>query len=443
MLGAVGLFCYLSARLLLAALSVLILIMFAPVMFLVAALGESGRASVVAWLMRLAAAVLTKVIYAFFLAVIVAASVLIAHLKLSFLPTWIVFATFWWGVLLKRNDLLALLSLDPKTATPSGLDFNGAGGGNALSEIFYAKQLVGDGRRLAGRVTRGATAAPRAALRASRNSWSREKEADRAGESDTARQFAREELENDARFTLERRNGEEHQAEVERGAPILAREQRLSRRLADIDSRVARERSSSSGNGSRGGQSGGPLTTGRRSANRSWSQGGQGEGAPIAGLLRDRGQVEQDLIGLRADPEYARARSAGGSRPREVTHADVQAWISDRRSELARDPGAAENLQAAGISPEQHWAADRATQDAERLQARATMERHRELLDRAGVGPGGDDREPMSKRELVQARREAQSAHRTTEWRDTSQGRAFRHAQRMRNDNRRRRRNVR
>ena len=57
-----------------AALFVLVLAMFAPAMFLVAALGESGRASVYAWFLRLLGAITTKVVFALFLAVIVAAA---------------------------------------------------------------------------------------------------------------------------------------------------------------------------------------------------------------------------------------------------------------------------------------------------------------------------------------------------------------------------------
>lgn len=349
-LGAIALFCYLAARLLMAALMVLILIMFAPVMFLVAALGEGGRASVVAWLMRLVGAFLTKVIFAFFLAVIVAGSSLIAELEFPFLPTWIVFATFWWSVLLKRKDLLALVSLDPKTATPSGLDYDGAGGGNAHSQFFNARQFAGKGGRTASRVTRGVTrgaiAGPRVVLRGGLGKLRRHKEGKRAGRSDAARQFAREELENEARFMFERRNAAQHQAKLEKGQPSVRR---------------------------------------------------------------------------------------------KVTQAQVQNWINGRRSELGRGADAPENLEAAGINPVQHRLSNRATQDVNRAMTQQNMDRHRQLLDRAGVGHSGDEHQAMGRRELKRARKEARIVGRKSEFRKTARERAARHRQGFRNEKRSRR----
>jgi hypothetical protein len=422
--GAICLFCYLAARLLMAALFVLVLVMFAPAMFLIAALGESGRSSVVAWATRLLGAILTKVVFALFLAVIIAASNLVTDLNLGFFPTWILFIAFWWGVLLKRKDLLALLSLDPKSASPSGIDFNGAAGGHGLSDLYYAKQIAGDVRRGARRVARGATAAPRAAGRWGKDSVARRREAGRAGESDAARLLAREELENEARFALERRYAEEHQADLDKGAPILAQEQQLSSKLADLDFQIGQRRSS--------------VTREQRAS-----------GAPESHLLgrlpQERAKVEQDLIALRSSPEFARARSAAGSKPREINHGDVQAWIADRRSELGRGPEEPENLRAAGIDPETFARGSEDEQVVDWAMSRQVMDRHRQLLDRAGIGNNGDDREAMGRRELRQARAEARSDGREDRYREAARERAARRRQSLRNERRseRRRRNVR
>jgi hypothetical protein len=77
---------------------------------------------------------------------------------------------------------------------------------------------------------------------------------------------------------------------------------------------------------------------------------------------------------------------------------------------------------------------------------RQNMDRHRELLDRAGVGSGGDERQPMGRRELRRARAEARNAGRPGEFQDAARERAARHRQGLRNERRnerRRRRNVR
>ncbi|MBS1882383.1 MAG: hypothetical protein JSS97_05440, partial [Actinobacteria bacterium] len=369
LVGAICLFCYLSVRLLMAALFVLILVMFAPAMFLVAALGDTGRATVFAWLKRVCGAVLTKVVFALFLAVIIAAGNLVAELNLGFFPEWIVFIALWWGVLLKRKDLLALLSLDTRAATPSGIDFNGAGGGHSLAELFYARQLMGDARRGARRLARGATAAPRVVGRRGREAVGRGVEGRRLGESDAARRLAREDLEGEGRAALKRRNAERHQTELADSARVLGREKRLSTRLADLDSQIRQKRAG----------------TASRQRN-----GARPEGRRLEGLTETRAQVQQELHTLRSSPEYDRARSAGGSRPREVTDGDVQGWITQRRSELSRRPDAPENLRAAGIDPQAFKRAGSDEQGAARARSSETMKRHQALFERAGLDGGAD-----------------------------------------------------
>jgi hypothetical protein len=401
--GAICLFCYLAIRLLMAALFVLVLVMFAPAMFLVAALGESGRASVVAWATRLLGAILTKVVFALFLAVIVEASNLVTELNLGFFPTWIVFIAFWWGVLLKRKDLLALLSLDPKTATPSGLDFNGAGGGNALSELFYAKQLTGDVRRGARRVARGVTAAPRALGRRGRNraidSARGALDARRHGQSDAGRQLAQEQLEREASRTLQQRYAREHQAELTQGRRVLAREKQLKSRLAD------------------------PAQSPER-----------------------RARAQQELTTLQSSSAYARARNPR-SKPREVTRGPVQDWIAGRRAEIARGSGADANLEAAGIDPKQHRKVGDSRQIGQRLKTREVMKEQSRLLDVAGVGHSGDKAVAMSWRQRRKARADAARTGHTGQYQRVAKERAAAHRQQFRQENRyarrRGRRNVR
>ena len=421
LVGAICLFTYLAARLMMAALFVLVLAMFAPAMFLVAALGESGRASVVAWAKRLAGAIVTKVVFALFLAVIIEASNLVTVLKLGFFPSWIVFIALWWGVLLKRKDLLALLSLDPKTASPSGIDFNGASGGNALSELFYAKQLMGDVRRGARRVGRGATAAPRAVGRRGKDAAKRALEAGRLGQSDAARQMAREQLENEGRAALKQRNEDRHEAEVKRGAEILDREKQLNARLTGINTDI----------GNRLGRMGADQPSG---------------GHPdLKEKLEKREQVEQQLFALRNSYAYDRAQSAARSKPREVTQHDVQAWMTDRRSQLAHGAGAPENLRAAGIDPEEFKGASETQKAKYRAKSGEVLRNQKELFDRAGIGHNGDKNEAMGFLERRQIRAEMRETGKLDRFEEVARERAFRHRQSLRNDRRndRRRRNVR
>ncbi|MGH2869198.1 MAG: hypothetical protein ACRDNK_16760 [Solirubrobacteraceae bacterium] len=165
LVGAVALFFFLAVQLLIAALFVLILVLFAPAMLLVAALGESGRLSVAAWFKRLVGAIVTKVIFALFLAVVVTGTGLISDLQLGFFATWLLFVAFWWGVLLKRADLLALLMLDYKRATPDGLTWSGAPSASLPQQWYYGRQIAGDLRRTSRRAIRIGTWAPRAAWR--------------------------------------------------------------------------------------------------------------------------------------------------------------------------------------------------------------------------------------------------------------------------------------
>jgi hypothetical protein len=418
LLGAIALFGYLAVKLLWAALMFLVLALFAPAMFLVAALGESGRATVVAWATRLLGAAVTKVIYALFLAVIVEGSNLITTLKLGFLPTWLVFIAFWWGVLLKRKDLLALLTLNHKAASPSGIDFDGAASGNALSQLYFGSRLAGGVGRKAARIARGATAAPRFALRRGSEATKRATEASRVGKSEAGRQLAQEELEREGRETVQGRNTAEHSAEVAKGSKVLGLEKKLKLGLAEKDREIAGLRT---------------------------KHGGMPRTAEATRLQDERAALNKQLIKTQASPGYKRARSVP-AKPREASDRDVQTWIEGRRSELAEKADSPKNLRAAGIDPEAHKRAGKAEQDVNREMSQQRMARHESLLDRAGVGHSGDEHQAMGRRERRQVRAEAREGGHEDHYRSTARQRAKRHRQNLRNDrrsDRRRRRNVR
>jgi hypothetical protein len=113
MLGAVALLLYIGIRLLLAAILSLILLLLAPAMLLAPAFGEAGRASFVGWAKRLAGALAAKLIYALLLALVLVAGSALAALEIGWFGTWLLQVAFWWGVLLKRNDIVGFASAGP------------------------------------------------------------------------------------------------------------------------------------------------------------------------------------------------------------------------------------------------------------------------------------------------------------------------------------------
>lgn len=111
MLGASALLAYVGVRLLLAAILSLILLLLAPAMLLAPAFGESGRASFIAWAKRLVGALAAKLIYALLLALLLIAAAAIASLQIGWFGTWLLEIAFWWGVLVKRKELVGLAAV--------------------------------------------------------------------------------------------------------------------------------------------------------------------------------------------------------------------------------------------------------------------------------------------------------------------------------------------
>jgi hypothetical protein len=149
MTGAAALLAYLGVRLLLAAVMSLILLLLAPAVLLAPCFGESGRATFIAWAKRLVGALATKLIYALFLAVVLAAAATLRSLDIGWFGTWLLQIAFWWGVLLKRNELIGFVSVRSNQGEGHGVT-------STLAHAFYAVQLG----RMAGRGARRAAHAP-------------------------------------------------------------------------------------------------------------------------------------------------------------------------------------------------------------------------------------------------------------------------------------------
>lgn len=142
LLGAAALFAYLGLRLLLAASMTLLLLLIAPAMLIAPGFGESGRATFLVWLKRLAGAIVAKLVYAVFLTVVLAAARVFLALEIGWFGTWLVLASFWWGVFLKRNELIAFVA--------AGVPHRESGSmGQALSQGYYAWMLGRSAKQMA------------------------------------------------------------------------------------------------------------------------------------------------------------------------------------------------------------------------------------------------------------------------------------------------------
>lgn len=314
MLGAAALFGYLGVRLLLAAAMTLLLLLIAPAMLIAPALGQSGRATFIAWGQRLAGAILAKLIYAVFLTVVLAVGQIFTALDVGWFGTWLLLGAFWWGVFIKRNELVGFVSAGlPAT--------QGDGAGRALSQGYYAWML---GRNL--RHGAAAIVAPAgrgvAAVRRSRND---EHLAGAAARSEIAREHldlqGQRALEQDhqAAEHVRSQSGELHN---ERGA--------VDRRLRGYDESAVAARATGSPQ---------PVPTSEQRA-----------------LLTRRDQLKR----LLADPQveqatqltrHARRNTALTGEP--VSQQDLAVYRTRRTRELERtsDPSHPSHLAAAGIDP--------------------------------------------------------------------------------------------
>jgi hypothetical protein len=131
--GCIALVGWLAFKVLLAGLMTLVLLMAAPVMLFAPAFGEAGRGGFRKWALKLLAAVVSKAIYALFLAIVLAVAALIAKLDtvIPWAAVWLLNVVYWWGILLKRNQLLEWASFGGKSS---------AGG---ASELYHKAKLAG------------------------------------------------------------------------------------------------------------------------------------------------------------------------------------------------------------------------------------------------------------------------------------------------------------
>lgn len=220
-LGAVALLAYLGIRLLLASVLALLLLLFTPAVLLAPAFGESGRATFIAWAKRLAGAIAAKLVYALFLAVVLTAAAALRRLDIGWFGTWLLQIAFWWGVLLKRHELIGFVSV------PGNLQHQGRSGlGSVLTQAYYGMQVG----RLATRTAQHAAGRSGALVGAAkrRSAGTREHRVAAAG------QLAGEQLDEDGRRVLAGRQELASTAMAERGQ--LERELRVvDRRLAGFD----------------------------------------------------------------------------------------------------------------------------------------------------------------------------------------------------------------
>jgi hypothetical protein len=155
MAGAIALYAYLGLRLLLSAAMSLLLLLVAPAMLIAPAFGDSGRATFLAWIKRLIGALVAKLLYAIFLAVVLAATGVFTRLDIGWFGTWLLLAAFWWGVFVKRHELIAFVSAGaPRPPDRSVQETLGRG--------YYAWQVGRAVRQIGGRglqAPRGAVAA--------------------------------------------------------------------------------------------------------------------------------------------------------------------------------------------------------------------------------------------------------------------------------------------
>ena len=147
MLGAVALLAWIGLKLLSNATLALILLLFAPAMFLAPAFGDSGRGAFVAWGKRLLAAIVAKAIYSLLLAVVLVAAGVLAQLKsLGFFAVWLLQITFWWGLFLKRDEIVGWLTVG-NLPTRQRLE------GGGISRLYHGLRL---GQWGMGAIKRGA-----------------------------------------------------------------------------------------------------------------------------------------------------------------------------------------------------------------------------------------------------------------------------------------------
>jgi hypothetical protein len=382
MAGAIAFLGLLGVRLLLAAVLALLLLLFAPAVLLAPAFGEGGRATFVAWAQRLLGALVAKLIYALFLAVTLAAAATISRLDVGWFATWLLQIAFWWGVLLKRRDLIGFVSAGTTTRTGRGTLSGG------LGQAYYAAQL---GRTVRAGAARMTSPIGRAGGAVARGATTR-----RAAQSGATAGLAGAHLDTQAAKALGAEHAAAHRMLDERR--VLEREARaIDRRLAGYDEAHAATR-----------------------AMRTMAPTPSEEQAALLARRREIGE-RLNAPAMRSAGQVA----AHGARTTARTGSPVAPNdLADYRRVRARDLAAnlptdhERNLRAAGIEPERYQQADPDERATLRRRVDAHLERERALLAAAGEldEPVASPRElrldPRALRRRTRAEREQLRAER-------------------------------
>jgi len=119
LLGALLMLVWIAVRLLLQTCMGLLLLFLTPITLIFPAFGENGRAMFATWGKSLLGAMIGKAFYAAMLAAAVTGSSAISLLAghgASFGIAFLLLASFWWAIFLKRNEVLALVQAGPRNA---------------------------------------------------------------------------------------------------------------------------------------------------------------------------------------------------------------------------------------------------------------------------------------------------------------------------------------
>ncbi|MBI5105912.1 MAG: hypothetical protein HZB46_13200 [Solirubrobacterales bacterium] len=341
LLGAVALYAFIGVRLLLASGMSVVLLLLAPAMLLAPAVGDSGRATFLSWGKRLLGALLAKLVYGVFLAVVVAASRVFTHLELGWFGTWLLLAAFWWGVFLKRDEITGFVSAGSPRSEGSP--------GQWLSHGYYAWML--------GRGARHAAARALQPARAGADAVQQRRLDARAARGAAVRDLAGERL--DAR-------GRDRLLAVQRDARAVTGERaRLEQELRAIDRQLR----------------------GRDEAVAAAHASGATVPAPSAAehdLLRHRERLRTLLAHPTAEEAVQVMRHADRNRSltgESVTRRDLDVHRARRAQELATLPDDHErHLRAVGIDPEAYATADPDARGQMLLRVRRELDVERKLL---------------------------------------------------------------
>ena len=385
LLGAICLLLYLAIKLVLAGLLALILILLSPAMLLAPAFGEAGRDAFLGWAKRLGGAIAAKLIFALLLAVVVVSATSLAALPIGWFGAWLIQAAFWWGILIKRHELLGFLSV--------GAQGERQGQGSSLWVAHRNARAAGAMAKTAGAV---ATVVPARAHKA--------QSAARLGRQEAARRSVGE----GAQSELDRAADRARSTEVDGAQRSLAMRpelertrQALDRELSPYERTLAR------------------ATAEQRQPRPPTEQERQ--------MLAKRDRVETILGAADMRRAEQTVREADRARAREGTDAgriERAAWREHRRRDLAAGlaPEHESSLRAAAIDPRDYEHADPARKAELRRVSQRAIERDRDLLgavrsDEAGQPTAQEVRsakrhvDPValseaSKRELARARQE-------------------------------------